>query len=55
MLSLMSPLNKPIKAESIKLQPNDNFVVFDLTVFKYIPILPNLLSHFLYYPQIDFA
>ena len=55
MLSSMSHLNKPIKAESIKLQPNDNFVVFDLAVFIYISILQDLLSRFLSYPQIDFA
>ena len=53
MLSSMSHLNKPIKVESIKLQPKDNFAVFDLTVFIYISILQNLLSRF--YPQIDFA
>ena len=49
----MSHLNKPIEAESIKLQPNDNFVVFDLTVFIYISNLQNLLSLFLFYSQID--
>ena len=54
MLSSMSHLNKPIKVKSIKLQPNDNFV-FDLTVFIYVSILQNLLSHFLFYPEIDFA
>ena len=42
----MSHLNKPIEAESIKLQPNDSFVVFDLTAFTYISILQNLLSRF---------
>ena len=49
MLPSMSHLNKPIKAEGIKLQPNDNFVVFDLTVFMYISILQNLVSRFLFY------
>ena len=47
MLSSVSHLNKTIKPESIKLQPNDNFVVFDLTVFIYISIL----SRFLFYPN----
>ena len=31
----MSHVNKPIKVESIKLQPNHNFVVFDLSLYIY--------------------
>ena len=51
----LSHLNKPIVCLHIKLQPNDSFAVFDLTVFTYLSILRNLLSRFLFYPQIDFA